>query len=141
MTTPYTPVQFRGRTDYSTAFSEAVVQLVALEIKDRTERIQAIDDLINSYVNATGKRPPTSDLFRLSNHILREELSDKRKHKTMKTEYPILGRKAIERRQEQEVSLNSFDELYDTNGNNKGFPKRRERSSYEQMNTDCRLAE
>jgi hypothetical protein len=134
-------VRFRGRRDYTEAFSEAVRELVALEIKDRTERIQAIDDLLDSYVEATGRRPHSSDLFRLSNHILREELADKRKHKSKKTEFPILGRKAIERRQEQEASLNSFDELYDTNGKNKGFPKRRERSSYEQMNTNCRLAE
>jgi hypothetical protein len=127
--------------DYSKAFSEAVVQLVALEIKDRTERIQAIDDLIESYIIATGRRPHSSDLFRLSNHILREELANKKKNKSKTMEYSFLGRKAIERRQEQEVSLNSFDELYDTNGINRGVPVRRERSNYENMNTNCRLVE
>jgi hypothetical protein len=65
---------------------------------DRTARAQAIEQRIDEYVCATGERPDSGELERLSNAILYEELSDKRRNKMSIEEYPFMSDQQLERR-------------------------------------------
>lgn len=92
---------FRGQTDYKTAFATAVTELIERQIPDRQARIEAIDALINEYVEAVGERPDKRWLYRLANEILREELTDKHPDKMARVEYPVMSDTQLERRREK----------------------------------------
>lgn len=80
------------------AFSEAVDDLIAQNIEDRTERIATVHALTEAYTDSTGVRPDGAQLERLADYILREEISDPDPHKSTKYEYPILSDIQMERR-------------------------------------------
>lgn len=85
--------------DFKTAFKEAVDELVA-EGPDltRTQRIDRVAQLTDAYVIQTGERPDTSQLHRLADVILREELSDPHPDRITRNEYPIMSDRMLGRR-------------------------------------------
>lgn len=102
---------------------------------DRQVRISAVDDLINSFVEFTGKIPKPTQLDRLSSLILREELTDPTPWKTRNTEYPIHSERQEKGINDNEVGLLAA-ENYDTSGKNQNYPKRRKRSKAENAYMD-----
>lgn len=78
--------------DYKTKFKayvDYVLQTAALT--ERTIRMQMIEELTDEYVAQTGERPDVSELERLTNAVLHEELSDPRPDKMTLEEYPIMS--------------------------------------------------
>lgn len=70
----------------------------------REDRLQASDDLVESYVAHTGRRPQGTALERLATLILRDELTDTDRMKVRNNEYPFLSDDQMRRREEGEVS-------------------------------------
>lgn len=66
----------------------------------REERMKAMDELIDDYVEQTGERPDGSTLERLANLVLHEELSDSHPDKMTREETPILSDRMQAVRQE-----------------------------------------
>lgn len=124
---------FNPQTDYKEKFAEETKKLIDLKIEDREIRMEAVDTLINDYIEVIGERPPQSSVFLLTNYILSEELSDKSQNKS------ILGKKAIERRQMMETSLDDVSEYIGSDRKKKDIPTRRKRSKYENMVMDGQL--
>ncbi|MBY0023770.1 hypothetical protein J2W97_000847 [Paenibacillus jamilae] len=113
-------------TDYKTEFHDAVAELIAEGIADRTERMIAIQALIDAYVNSIGEVPEAAELERLTDYILREELTDTHPDKMTRTEYPIMSKYQEDRRRENEYE-DVLAESYDVNGVNYAKPERRHR--------------
>src|SRR5690606_6905510 len=103
--------RFKPKTDYKKAFEEAVNEIIDKNIEDRTERIRAIDALIDEYVDAIGSAPDPVQLERLSNYILREELYDTYPDKVSRDEYPILSERQLARRMSGEAPLKLAEEV------------------------------
>lgn len=97
-----TPRTFRGNPEYTEEFEKAVDKLIAAEIDDRQERIDAVDRLCEEYTESVGETPDSRQLYRLTNEILREELTDKRKNKVRAEEYPFLSKHQLKRRFDNE---------------------------------------
>lgn len=81
-------------------FSAMVDELIDAKIPDRQVRIKAIDELIEDYFKVLGRMPEGAVLNRLTNEILREELTDTRKNKVQTEEYPFLSETQVRRRTE-----------------------------------------
>ncbi|WP_018755181.1 hypothetical protein [Paenibacillus terrigena] len=79
-------------------FAEKVAELVAVKSVGQQERTAAVNDLIEAYVSATGERPDSTQLERLTDYILLEDLTDPNPHKVSQTEYPILSNVQMDRR-------------------------------------------
>ncbi|MEW9697968.1 hypothetical protein [Paenibacillus sp. SI8] len=125
-----------------TEFAVAVDALIARAITDRTERIAAIKELTES---CYGPHDP-AQLERLTDYILREELTDPDNHKTLHNEYPImseiqLSRRRFGRRGEEssnmsgETSLSKADNVA-TDGLDYRYPNRRKRTIGELIYVD-----
>lgn len=117
------------------AFSEAVDDLIAQNIEDRTERIAAVHALTEAYTDSTGVRPDGVQLERLADYILREELTDPDPYKVANSEYPFLSERQLELRRKREVPLKVAEET-GTDGKNYVRPRRRKRSRYENWYVD-----
>lgn len=87
-------------TDYKTQFNEDTTALIATNIADRTERMAAVQALIDRYVEAKGSVPDRAQLERLTDYVLREELTDPDPYKSEHNEYPILSEIQLARRRE-----------------------------------------
>lgn len=98
---------------------------------EREARIVAINDLLSKYDGM----PPSNALERLSDLILYEELSDTRRNKMTAEEYPIMSERMEKTRKTGEAS-DKMAEEYDSTGTNRGVPKRRTRSPYDNLFTD-----
>jgi hypothetical protein len=126
-------------SDYKTKFNEYVSGFVEAvregAFEDRSERITAVELLVERYVTAHGERPDNGDIERLTNVILNEELTDKNTYKVSHEEYPILSNYQFDTRHQEETSLKQAEE-YDTGGVNRAKPVRRKRSKYENMTVD-----
>ena len=137
--------RFKHGTDYKKAFEEAVNEIIDKNIEDRTERIRAIDALIDEYVYAIGSAPDPVQLERLSNYILKEELTDASKNKVRREEYPIFSEWQLARRREgrhrrsegrhMEISLGSLVSV-GADGRDYRTPKRRKRNVWESIYVD-----
>lgn len=103
---------FRGDSDYKTAFERAATCLIDGKIEDRSERISAVEALINEYVDAVGERPDSRVLSLLTDEILREELTDDNPYKVAHNEYPFLSETQYRRRTE-----GKFERRTDASGN------------------------
>lgn len=123
---------FDAHSDYKKQFAVETKKLMDLEIEDRSIRMVKVEELINDYIRDIGEKPPTVQIFKLTNHILREELSEKNGSASK----DILGRKAIERRQQMETSLDDLDGMLASDGKKKDLPLRRKRTKYENMVVD-----
>ncbi|MEI2280706.1 hypothetical protein [Paenibacillus polysaccharolyticus] len=91
--------------NYKWAFHEVITELSEANIENRGERMSAVAALTDSYIEANGERPDVDALERLTNLILKEELSDMDAHKIQHNEYPFLSDRQFERRHDREVSL------------------------------------
>lgn len=148
-------------TDYKTKFNEDTAALIATNIADRTERMAAVQALIDRYIEENGEVPDRAQLERLTDYVLREELTDPNLHKVLHNEYPFLSETQLERRRfgargsedsnmRGEVSLNIGDDIDDsesrqhsgvgsqlaTDGKTYRYPIRRTRSKQEQIFLD-----
>lgn len=126
--------RFKG--DYKAAFEAAVSELIEEDIRDRAERMQAIDALIDEYINATGETPDAKQIERLTDYILREELFDSSPDKITREEYPILSERQLRRRRSMEVPLESVAEYIGDDGKIHRAPKRRKRTLKENLFMD-----
>jgi hypothetical protein len=99
---------FDKRADYKSAFKRYVDELftyakvagryAGYDLADRAERMQLIDELIESYIAATGQRPDSVQLDRLATLCLREELLNDDIHKMQHEDEPILSDNQHKRR-------------------------------------------
>ncbi|UMR33968.1 hypothetical protein MJ749_14815 [Paenibacillus polymyxa] len=121
--------------NYKEDFADKVTETIELNIEDRTKRMVAVGELIDTYVEAHGVSPDEAQLDRLSDYILREELTNTDRMKTRKEEYPFLSERQFERRRENEVPLEVAEE-YAVDGRNYRLPKRRKRSTKELIYVD-----
>ncbi|WP_145412485.1 hypothetical protein [Paenibacillus xylanexedens] len=122
-------------SNYKAKFADKVTEIVGLGIEDRTERMAAVSALIDSYVAVHGVSPDAAQLDRLSDYILREELTNTDRMKSRNEEYPFLSERQFERRRENEVPLEVAEE-YGADGRNYRVPKRRKRSTKELIHVD-----
>ena len=122
-------------TDYKAQFAENVDAIIASNIEDRTERMASVKALIDRYISDYNVPPDMAQLERLSNYILREELTDNRPDKVALEEYPIMSERQLERRRSSEVPLKVAEE-YGADGRNYRVPKRRKLSTREMIFVD-----
>lgn len=73
-------------------------RLIKRKIADRSERMAAVDALIDIYVESNGAAPDGEITEELTDYVLREEITDKSTHKMAREEYPILSDKQERRR-------------------------------------------
>lgn len=71
----------------------------------RFTRLLFSDDLIEHYFEQNEQIPPTTVLDRLATLILQDELSDKRRNKMSREEYPLLSSRQQDSRHKQETSM------------------------------------
>src|SRR5699024_9080083 len=64
----------------------------------RDVRIEGIEAVIDAYIEQTGYVPDNQSLYRMTNVILSDELTDKRSNKGDAFEYPFLSRNQLLRR-------------------------------------------
>lgn len=116
-------------------FNDAVTELIASGIEDRTQRMTAIEKLTSTYYDQTGECPDAYELERLTDYILREELTDMHPDKVTNTEYPFFSASQLALRLERETSEKAAEE-YGADRKNYGEPTRRRRSRYEMWHVD-----
>lgn len=95
---------FRIDTDYKATF-KALVDSLIKEPLSLSDRIGAVEDLINAYVEQTGSRPDGYHLMLLANYILSDVLKDKSPDKVSNNEFPILTKRQIKLRKNKEKKL------------------------------------
>lgn len=122
-------------TDYKTEFNEAVTDLIAKGIADRAERMIAVQALTDAYIDSTGEQPDPTELERLTDYILREELLDPDPYKIAHTEYPFMSERQLDLRRDREMSATAA-ETVGVDGQNYRRPKRRQRTDYENWRVD-----
>lgn len=127
--------EFKRYVDELFTYAKVAGRYAGYDIADRAERMQLIDELIESYIAATGQRPDSVQLDRLATLCLREELTDDTKNKMQANEYPFLSDNGFKVRHDQEVPLNAAHD-YGTDGNNHRIPHRRKRSKSENAYMD-----
>src|SRR6478609_6999258 len=95
-------------SDYQKDFEEHVSVLLTLKLGGKIPTIplrnHLIECLTSAYIEATGRRPETTELYRLSNWILMEELTNPHPDKVTMEEYPILTNRQLKKRKNREVS-------------------------------------
>jgi hypothetical protein len=126
--------------DHKKEFVEQVDKLIDEHIEDRAVRVRKIDDLIESYVEQTGKRPVSAQLERLGSYILFEELEgDTRPDKMTLESEPIMTEAQTKRRYKGEVSDEAFA-FIGNDGKNHREPTRRPKTTGEliAMDTESR---
>ncbi|MBE3649178.1 hypothetical protein [Paenibacillus polymyxa] len=116
-------------------FTEAVTALIDANIADRTERMDAVDRLTTTYISETGETPGVLELERLTDYILREEITDPNPYKMSQTEYPFMSERQFELRRDREAS-GSAAEATGTDGKDYSRPTRRKRTEYENWRVD-----
>lgn len=126
--------RFDPAQDYKAQFEAAVNDLISDCIEERTARMCSIQALTDEYVIATGERPDPAQLERLTDYILREEITSKLSNKAT-TEYPFLSERQLMTRRNEERSI-KYAEEYGSDGRNYRSPKRRQRNTYESIVID-----
>lgn len=140
-----TQTTFVFTTDYKNEFKRYVDELFIYakvagryadyDLADRAERMALIDELIESYIAATGQRPDSVQLDRLATLCLREELTDDTPYKVRNTEYPISSERQELEYMKKRVPI-EVAENYATDGENWNAPRRRKRSKAENAYMD-----
>ena len=122
--------------DYKTQFNEEVTALISANITDRAERMAAVQALIDRYLTENGVTPDITQLERLANYILHEELTDPDPYKSEHNEYPILSEWQMELRRSREIPLDMIIDHVGTDGVDYRLPTRRIRSRREKAFLD-----
>ncbi|MCY9512128.1 hypothetical protein M5W68_16310 [Paenibacillus larvae] len=112
------------------AFNEAVTELIAENITDRSERIKAVEALTDAYIDSVGQAPDSAQLERLADYLLLEELNDNSADKVTQTEYPVFSDRQLERRYKKETTVKAA-EYIGMDGRNHKAGKRRKRNKWE----------
>lgn len=115
-------------------------------LANRALRSQIVEDLTEDYFKATGELPESSQLERLANALLEEELADDSAWKSRQSEYAFFSEEQLARRRDgvhqrkneggqSEVKL---EKAWSIGANGKDYrkPKRRERSDNENIKID-----
>lgn len=121
--------------DYKAEFHDAVTDLIAEDITDRGERMAAVYALTEAYIDSVGVAPGPAELERLTDYVLREELTDRHPDKITRDDYPFMSDWQLGRREDHEYSL-SLADTYDQNGVNRAKPERRRRTAREERFID-----
>lgn len=121
--------------DYKAEFHDAVTDLIAEDITDRGERMAAVHALTEAYIDSVGVAPDQAELERLTNYILREELTDRHPDKITRDDYPFMSDWQLGRREDHEYSIR-LAESYDLTGVNCAKPERRRRTAREERFID-----
>lgn len=114
-----------------------MTDLIRQNIADRTERMAAVHALTDAYLDSCSDTAPAAQLERLSNYILREELTDMDLYKVQHNEYPFLSEHQFNVRRNSEVGMKVAEE-HGTDGRNYAQPKRRTRTRHENNFVDMR---
>lgn len=122
-------------TNYREEFEQRVTLFLSDFESNRGKRIALINEMINDYVTKYSEAPPSSQLERLADAIMDEEINDRHPDKMSRSEYPIMSQRQLDRRYEREYSLD-LAENYDVTGKNYGKPERRHRIAKEQRFID-----
>ena len=80
------------------------------------KRIESADAIVEQYVEANGKRPPSSVLSRLATYLLLDNLTDDFPDKVSRDDYPILSYTQIGRRRREIPSENVYFDKSDFGG-------------------------
>jgi hypothetical protein len=119
------------------------------ELENREYRLLNFHLALKEYLNTCKERPSNEDIYKLTEMILHEELSDNHPDKMTREEYPILSDAQLARRQEGkhvknndkttriEVPLEVASE-YGTDMRSYKYPKRRVRSERENVSVNKR---
>lgn len=126
---------FEVAFDYKAEFHDAVTDLIAEDIADRGERMAAVHALTEAYIDSVGVAPDPAEVERLTDYILREELTDRHPDKIARDEYPFMSDWQLGRRENHEYSL-GLAETYDVAGVNRAKPERRHRTAREERFID-----
>jgi hypothetical protein len=140
---------FDADGDFKTQFEKAVNQLIEKNIIDREARMTMIDGLINAYISQVprdvkrpeNERPDMTQLERLANYILDEEIKDTSKNKASKYDYPFYSERQLERRRSFEIPISKLagkngESTIGTDGKNYRIPTRRKLNTHEQIKMD-----
>jgi hypothetical protein len=140
-----TQTTFVFTTDYKNEFKRYIDELftyakvagryAGYNLADRAERMALIDELIESYIAATGQRPDSVQLDRLATLCLREELTDSTPYKVRNTEYPISSDRQELEYMKKRVPVEAAQN-YAADGENWNAPYRRKRSKAENAYMD-----
>lgn len=122
--------------DYKAEFHDAVTDLIAQDIADRTERMAAVNALTDAYFDSVDKQPDAAELERLTDYILREELTDRHPDKVTRDEYPFFSAWQLELRRDKETS-DTAAEFHGQDGRDHRTPTKRSRTPYERWKVDA----
>ena len=95
--------RFAAGSDFKSEFDAAVTELLAVDMPTPW-RVKAVEDITDEYFKQTGERPDGRQLERLTDYILRDELTDRSADKVTNNEYPILSSVQLSRRTDREMS-------------------------------------
>jgi hypothetical protein len=139
--------------DFKAEFNDKVSALIDAvkdgAYADRCERLTVINELIDEYVTATDETPDSTQLERLTNLCLYEELHDDTAWKSRQYEYPFFSEFQLARRQEgkhtrrsesgqREIGINKAWSI-GTDKRDYAIPTRRERSNNENIFMDAEV--
>jgi hypothetical protein len=108
---------------------------LANTLANRSLRMLIIENLTDCYVAATGERPEGTELERLTNAILYEELYSDDNYYVKHTEYPILNERKHESRTHRDVKDEGLETI-DSGRANRRKPTKRKRGKYENAFVD-----
>ncbi|WP_337102353.1 hypothetical protein [Paenibacillus sp. YIM B09110] len=120
---------------YKETFEDAVTDLIAEGIADRGARMKAIEALTEAYVDDVGERPGSAQLERLTDYLLREELTDVDPYKIAHAEYPFMSEWQLDLRRDRETGLKAVEET-GADGRDYRKPTKRRRTNYENWRID-----
>ena len=114
--------KFRKGINYKLTFAQVVDSILAVEM-ELLERMKVIDDLLVAYVKQTGEVPDATQINRLTDFILREDLRNRHPDKVTNTDFPFLSGGQQKLRERREVPTDtarmSGDVKYKLNGRRK----------------------
>lgn len=100
---------FEEGSDVVAALEEYIAELEAgAKHMPREVRIVAVEALTDAYIMQTDRRIGGGLLYRLTNVVLVEELSDPRPDKVTLEEYPIMSERQLEHRAKRERAWPSW---------------------------------
>lgn len=125
--------------NYKARFNEEVTKLIEINnmsgFANRTEKMAEIQQLIDAYVVQTGEIPESSELERLTDAILSDELKSTYRAKATAAEYPFLSDRQLLTRNNSETPI-SAAHYHGSNGSDYRIPTKRKRSWYENSRID-----
>jgi hypothetical protein len=133
----YSREESERRAAVKAAFADEVTALIERNIADRSERMLAVQAVTDAYIDSMdGELPDPAHLERLTDYVLREELTDRHPDKVTREEYPFMSQRQLERRRFTQIPIHWLDDKLDTDGNEYKSLKRRKRSVYEMVWVD-----